>query len=159
MLFLFDRRGLIFCGKRRDSDPAKSGEGWQVPQGGIDQGETLEAAVARELKEEVGAHVAARIIAAAPKPMFYDFPDFLGSRKAFNGKYRGQMQHAFLLFYSGDGGDIDISHSADGEPPEFSAYDWKTPEQIRSLIVVFKRPLYDHALDYFEPMIAEYNAR
>lgn len=151
-IVLIDGAGLIFSGKRHDRPGIH--DGWQLPQGGIDEGEELHQAVRRELAEEVGAEVRADIIAAYPEPLAYHFSDFSGGQKAFNNKYRGQRQHWFYLRYRGDGMDIDVGRSHDGDPPEFSGYAWRTPAEILRDIVPVKRPIYERIMDYFARNVA-----
>lgn len=145
-LVLCNAAGLIFSGKRADQSAAQ--DGWQMPQGGIDVGETAEAAALRELMEEVGSNVRATILGAYPQPLSYDFKDFDGARQIFSGKYRGQMQYWYYLRLLSPESTIDITHSHGGEPPEFSAYAWRTPDEIVRDIVPVKREIYAQVLKY-----------
>lgn len=147
-LVLINPGGKIFSGKRRDQPDVHMG--WQLPQGGVEQDEELHKAVLRELAEEVGEAVRADIITAYPEPLVYLFSDFMGARNIFDGKYRGQRQHWYYLRYHGDGSDIDIDRSCDGEPPEFTAWDWRSPHEILRDIVAVKKPIYEKILAYFE---------
>lgn len=145
-LVLLHPSGLIFSGKRRDQQ--EPGQGWQLPQGGVDVGEKPEDAALRELREEVGPTVRADIVAAYPRPLNYDFKDFTGARRIYDGKYRGQSQYWFYLRLTGPERAIDISHGWDGEAPEFSAWAWRTSEEILRDIIDVKRPIYGAVLDY-----------
>lgn len=127
--------GLIFVGQRIDSVV----EAWQLPQGGIDEGEDAEAAALRELGEETGIapeHVT--LIAQAPGEFFYDLPDELIG-KVWKGKWRGQRQRWFLYRFTGTDGDVDIAT----DHQEFRAWRWATPAEVVALAVPFKRKLYE----------------
>lgn len=145
-LVLLNAAGMIFSGKRADQ-PGEL-DGWQLPQGGIDAGETPQAAVLRELAEEVGPNVRAKVIAAYPQPLSYEFKDFEGARRAFGGKYRGQIQHWFYLQMLSPDTDIDITQVHDGDPPEFSTYAWRTADEVLRFSIAVKRPIYADVLDY-----------
>ena len=150
-LVLVNDAGLIFSGKRADqADPT---EGWQLPQGGIDVGETPMAAVVRELAEEVGPLVRADILGVFPDMLSYEYKDFKQPRQ-LAGKYRGQMQQWYYLRMRSPDSDIDITQSYDGDPPEFSAYAWRTPFEIIRDIVRVKQPIYAAVLGYLPTILA-----
>lgn len=136
---LFNARGLVFVARRIDTraDPAFAGV-WQMPQGGIDEGENPRGAVLRELEEETGTNKAV-ILAEAGRWLRYDLPDDLAAR-VWGGRYRGQEQKWFALRFTGDDGDIDLE--ADKEP-EFCDWKWAPLSSIPDLIVPFKRRLYE----------------
>jgi putative (di)nucleoside polyphosphate hydrolase len=126
--------GRVFAGQRIDTPGA-----WQMPQGGIDPGETPEAAALRELQEETG--VQPRLVtleAATDDWLRYDLPAALVGR-IWGGKYRGQEQRWFLLRFHGVDGDIDIAR----DHPEFSTWAWMAPDDLLASIVSFKRDVYD----------------
>jgi putative (di)nucleoside polyphosphate hydrolase len=129
---LFNRDGKVFVGKRID----QTVEGWQMPQGGIDKGESPKQAALRELKEEVGTDKA-EIISEMEDWITYDLPKHLIG-VAFHGKYRGQKQKWFALRFTGEDGDIDLTT----HEPEFSAFRWVDLKTLPSLIVPFKRDTY-----------------
>jgi len=83
---LFNKDGKVFVGKRID----QTVEGWQMPQGGIDKGETPKQAALRELMEETGTDKA-EIIGEMDDWVTYDLPPHLIG-VAFHGKYKGQRQ-------------------------------------------------------------------
>ena len=142
---LANRAGLIFVGQRLDTE----NDAWQMPQGGIDDGEEAEAAAIRELGEEAGIgpqHF--DIIARSEREHFYDLPDHLIG-KMWKGRYRGQRQMWFLARFSGEDADIDIKT----EQPEFRAWKWTEPHTIPDLIVPFKRKLYEDLLAEFGGLI------
>lgn len=133
---LINSEGKAFVGKRIDN---REGDWWQMPQGGVDEGEELEAAMRRELAEEVGAkpeHL--QPIARLPVELFYDLPPELRT-KLWGGKYKGQRQTWYLVRFSGADADIDLE--AD-ERPEFCDWKWVDPELLPELIVPFKRDVY-----------------
>ncbi|OYY71232.1 RNA pyrophosphohydrolase [Sphingomonas sp. 28-63-12] len=133
-IIIVNEAGLIFVGQRIDS----TAEAWQLPQGGIDEGEEAEAAALRELGEETGiAPDKVQLIAVAPGEFFYDLPDELVG-KVWKGKWRGQRQRWFLYRLTGDDGDIDIAT----HHQEFSAWRWSTRAEVIDLAVPFKRQLY-----------------
>ena len=131
-LMLLNREGRVFVGKRID----QTVEGWQMPQGGIDKGETPRQAALRELKEEIGT-AKAEIIAEMEDWLSYDLPDHLVGI-AFHGKFRGQRQKWFALRFTGEDRDIDLT----AHEPEFSEWKWLAAEALPGVIVPFKRELY-----------------
>ncbi len=135
---LFDRRGLVFVARRADLPNAEGAPGgWQLPQGGIDEHEDPRAAVLRELAEEIGTD-RATIIGEHPDWLTYDLPPELIGR-ALGGRYRGQRQRWYALRF--DGTDADIRLDLDPHP-EFDAWRWAPLEELPSLAVGFKLPIY-----------------
>jgi putative (di)nucleoside polyphosphate hydrolase len=129
---LFNVEGLVFVGRRIDTQDA-----WQLPQGGVDEGEKPSRAVLRELLEEIGTASAA-IIAKSQRKYVYDLPEHLVG-KVWGGKYRGQKQRWFALRFTGS--DVDIDLCAHGHP-EFDAWRWVPIDSLPTLAVAFKRDLY-----------------
>ncbi len=129
---LFNAGGLVFVGERIDTPGA-----WQMPQGGIDEGETAEQAALRELREEIGTDKA-EIVKILPEKICYDLPDDL-RRKLWDGRYKGQEQTWTVLRFTGHDDDIDINAH---DPPEFRNWQWIPIEKTLSLIVPFKRDTY-----------------
>lgn len=138
-IMLLNRQGLIFVGKRVD----QTVEGWQMPQGGIDDGETPHQAALRELKEEAGTDKA-DIIAEMDEWVTYDLPSHLVG-VAFHGRYRGQRQKWFALRFTGRDEDIDLY----AHEPEFSAWKWLSLEELPRVIVPFKRDSYAKVISAF----------
>ncbi|BAK66439.1 MULTISPECIES: RNA pyrophosphohydrolase [Sphingobium] len=141
-IMLANRQGHVFVGRRIQP---KEGDAWQMPQGGIDRGETAEQALMRELAEETG--VAANlvdIIARSAREHLYDLPEPLIG-KLWGGKYRGQAQRWFLLRFKGEDGDINI----ETHHPEFADWRWVQAEELVDLIVPFKRPVYREVVQEF----------
>ena len=152
-LCLFNSRGLILLAERSGRSGA-----WQMPQGGVQKGESIEVAALRELKEEIGTD-RADIITRVPEILRYEFPDYMQYRDGvFHGKYRGQEQDWFALKFLGQDSEIDLSNPFEPEHPEFSAWRWATLAEAVELVVDFKRPVYARVAQAFQP-IAEKLAR
>ncbi len=139
-IVLTSAAGTIFAGERRDTPGA-----WQMPQGGIDPGETPRSAALRELVEETG--VSADLVtveAETPDWVAYDLPDHLIG-KAWKGRYRGQKQLWYLMRYHGLDDQIDIAT----KHPEFDRWQWMAPDALIAAIVPFKRDLYANVIGQF----------
>ncbi|MEN2746664.1 RNA pyrophosphohydrolase [Sphingomonas sp. T9W2] len=140
-VMLMNRDGQVFVGQRLDSTL----EAWQMPQGGIDEGEEAIEAAVRELREETGVMPdKVRLIAEAPGEFLYDLPDDMIGR-IWKGKWRGQRQRWFLFAFEGEDGDIDIATPE----PEFRAWRWADPADLPTMIVPFKKTLYERVLAAF----------
>jgi putative (di)nucleoside polyphosphate hydrolase len=129
---LLNRRGEVFVGARADMPS----EAWQMPQGGIDEGEDPAAAAFRELKEEVGTDNA-EILAESRDWLCYDLPPAIRER-ARHGNWRGQRQKWFVMRFRGD--DSEIAPAT--RHPEFRAWKWVPIDALPDLIVSFKREVY-----------------
>ena len=139
-IMLLNRQGEVFVARRIDL-PMMSA--WQMPQGGIDPGETPRQAALRELKEEIGTDKA-EIFVESRGWLEYDLPaDVAGG--IWGGRYRGQRQKWFAMRFTGSDGDINLAT----EHPEFDAWQWVAPERLPELIVPFKRQLYIDILAEF----------
>lgn len=140
-VMLLNADGHVFVGQRLDS----SSEAWQMPQGGIDDGEDAETAAIRELGEETGIepHLA-QIITRSADELVYDLPDHLIG-KMWKGRYRGQRQLWFLMRFLGSDADVDI-HT---HHQEFRAWKWTPHHTLVDLIVPFKRELYANVIAEF----------
>ena len=148
---LFNRDGLVFVGQRNDlNDIEKDSGSWQMPQGGIDEGEEPRTAVLRELKEETGTDKA-EVVAETKGWFRYDIPSIV-SGKLWHGKYKGQRQKWFALRFLGTDADIDIaSHN-----PEFAAWKWAPLDELPALIIPFKREVYTAVVAELGPVIRKY---
>ena len=133
-MVLINAEGHIFAGKRLDNNT----DAWQMPQGGIDEGETPEKAAFRELSEETGIHHSkARLLGKTKDWLSYDIPVDL-IPKLWGGRYRGQKQKWFAFEFLGKDSDINIVT----EEPEFSEWAWKSRDNLLSSIVPFKLDVY-----------------
>lgn len=140
---LASHNNRVFVGQRIDSTL----DAWQMPQGGIDRGESAESAALRELAEETGVspHLVT-IVTRSRHEHLYDIPAHLvGS--IWDGRYRGQRQWWFFMRFNGTDSDIDIAT----EHQEFRAWKWAKPERLPHLIVPFKRVLYETIVAEFAP--------
>jgi putative (di)nucleoside polyphosphate hydrolase len=140
-VMLLNRDGKVFVGARIDN----SDEAWQMPQGGIDEGEEPWATALRELEEETGIapHFVERL-AACPERLKYDLPEEWRPR-LWGGKWVGQEQDWYLARFLGTDADVNIAT----EHPEFREWKWVEPGQLPDLIVPFKRDLYGRLLREF----------
>jgi putative (di)nucleoside polyphosphate hydrolase len=143
-IFLLNRDRQVFVGRRLDTAPAA----WQLPQGGIDDGETPESAGWREMLEEIGTDKA-RLLARSRVWRSYDLPPDL-ARRMWRGRYKGQTQ--LWLAFSFEGEDTDIR--LDTEHPEFADWRWMEPARLPELAVSFKRAIYLSVVDEFRPLWA-----
>jgi putative (di)nucleoside polyphosphate hydrolase len=131
--------------------PAKSQDKrvyWQMPQGGIEPGESPRQAAMRELREEIGTD-RVEIIAESPAWVRYDLPAAL-RLEAPSKAWHGQEQKWFLMRYMGDETGIDVAT----EHPEFSSWRWVSPAEVSDLVIHFKRDLYRQVMeDLFDAQI------
>lgn len=142
-IMLLNHQGMVFVGRRIDTEE----HAWQMPQGGIDPGEEPAAAALRELAEEVGTGKA-DIVAETDGWLTYDLPPDLAGT-LWRGKWKGQAQKWFAMRFTGVDTDIDIATSH----PEFSAWRWAARDELATLIVPFKRPVYEAVLTALEPKL------
>jgi len=149
-LAMFSKAGHIFVGRRIN------GRGpfqWQMPQGGIDEGETPESAALRELEEEIGVPTKlVDVLQETEDWLYYDFPPDLLRR--LPGPYLGQRQKWFALRFRGSDSDVRL----DRHTPEFDAWRWARLEETPELIVPFKRPVYTEVAKLFVPWTAPVDA-
>jgi len=151
-VMLLNAEGLVFVGRRAERKGASEGEGqwWQMPQGGMDEGETPEDAAKRELWEETGIR-SALIFAQTAEWLFYDLPrDLVGV--AWKGLYRGQKQKWFAARFQGPEHEIDLGPHP-GHKAEFDAWRWVPVAALPDLVVPFKREVYTAVVTEFAPLI------
>lgn len=137
-IVLLNTQGLVFVGQRLDSKL----EAWQMPQGGIDDGEDPRTTALRELEEETGiAPHLVDVIAETPEWHYYDLPDEMVGT-IWKGRYAGQRQKWFSMRFLGSDADVAI----DTAHPEFKAWRWAEAHTLVDLAVPFKRDLYADVL-------------
>lgn len=139
-ILLMNHNKEIFIAQRRDF----AQDAWQLPQGGIDEGETPLEAGFREMKEEIGTDNA-EFLAESQDWHNYDFPQFLIPR-LWKGQYRGQRQKWLLFKFLGNDSEINIETNH----PEFSQWRWAKAEDVVSLAVHFKRSIYNKIILEFQ---------
>ncbi|MGD9740904.1 MAG: RNA pyrophosphohydrolase [Bauldia sp.] len=152
---LFNRAGKVFVGRRLDGPEEAEGTGrwWQMPQGGIDDGEDLEAAARRELFEETNAR-SVSLLGLHPDWLLYDLPpELLG--KAWGGKFRGQRIRYVAFRFEGEDSEIDVRNPGGGHKPEFVEWRWEDLSALPDLIVPFKRDVYRSVATEFAPFAAQ----
>lgn len=153
-VLVFNAAGLVWAGHRKaapNSEEEGSGQLWQMPQGGIDEGEDPEMAALRELYEETGIS-SVRPLGSTAGWLTYDLPPHLLG-KALKGRYRGQKQMWFAYRFEGEESEIRIDPPPDGHAAEFDAWEWKKLEDMPRLIVPFKRDLYQRLVAEFRHLV------
>ncbi len=145
-IMLLNAARQVFVAKRIDMPS----DAWQMPQGGIDKGETPVAAAWREMREEIGTD-RATLRAESRDWLRYDLPAELAPR-LWGGRFRGQEQKWFVFDFAGRDSDIDI---AQDRHPEFSDWRWVEMARLPALIVPFKRQLYTDLVAEFSPLLRD----
>ncbi len=138
-IVLLNNAGNVLIAERLDNPG-----GWQMPQGGIDEGEAPETAVFREMEEEIGTRNA-EILGMMNDWICYDFPQALSDR-LWDGKYCGQRQKWIALRFLGSDDEIDLTTH---DEPEFSAWKWVPFDELTRYAVPFKRAVYAHVVKEF----------
>jgi putative (di)nucleoside polyphosphate hydrolase len=139
---LFNATGLVLIGRRfRDDGPEiiQPGLEWQMPQGGVDEGEDLRQAAMRELWEETGATHADYL--GETDWLTYEFPPYDGPPHRL-AKFRGQRQKWFALRFTGREQDLDPLTPRNNQPAEFDAWRWEHLDKVADLVVPFRREVY-----------------
>jgi len=144
-IMLLNRAGRVFVARRVDTP----GEAWQMPQGGIDEGESPVAAAWREMQEEIGTD-RAELLAESRGWLRYELPPEIASR-VWGGRYRGQEQKWFAFRFTGTDSDINLAR----HDPEFLEWKWVAMDALADLIVPFKRQLYRDIVAEFGHLAAE----
>ena len=131
-IMLFNEICLVWTGRRVDVE-----DSWQMPQGGIDTGESPISAAYRELYEETGCQ-SVELVGQTTDWILYDLPQAL-VKKSWGGKFRGQAQKWFVFHFKGDDKEFDLAKT---EKPEFSEWKWTNIYKLDEFVVDFKRPVY-----------------
>ena len=145
-LMVFNYLGNVFSGQRLDNP----NNAWQLPQGGINEGESPIDAAFRELEEETSIR-SVNYVAEYPEWLNYEVPTYLANN-LWEGKYRGQTQKWILLYFNGLDNEINI----DTLNPEFKNWLWLNPIELSSKAIYFKKDVYKKINDIFLPIIKEY---
>ncbi len=142
-IIVLNKENKVFVGKRRDNPINK----WQMPQGGVDRGESLVNAMKRELKEETSIR-SIEILKELEGWTEYELPDYLLG-KIWRGKYRGQKQKWFIVKFLGKDEEINLKTTH----PEFIEWQWLDIENLPSVIVHFKKKVYEKLLPVIKSFI------
>jgi putative (di)nucleoside polyphosphate hydrolase len=149
---VLNQNGLIFIGRRVEGpEHIDNVHVWQMPQGGIDEGEDPYPAALRELHEETNIRSVEKL-GEIKDWLYYDIPrDIVG--RAWKGRYRGQKQKWYAFRFVGDESEIDIAHPAGGHEPEFVEWRWELMENLPNLVVPFKRKVYEQVVREFRKFV------
>ena len=131
-IIVLNNKNQVFVGKRRDNP----GDKWQMPQGGVDEGEDNFSAMQRELIEETSIKNI-KIIKEIENIFEYELPENLVGI-IWKGKFRGQKQKWFITRFLGQDSEINLNT----KHPEFIKWKWLEPEKLPDVIVDFKKNLY-----------------
>jgi len=144
---LVNLEGKAFVGRRIDN---REGDWWQMPQGGVDEGEDLRETAFRELYEETGIERdKVELLKQMDDEIAYDLPPELQG-KLWGGKYRGQRQAWFLMRFRGTDADVNLQAH---DPAEFCEWKWIDPDQLPEMIVPFKKRVYRAVLEGFRDLV------
>ena len=133
---ILNSQNMVFVGRRKDNP----GDKWQMPQGGVDDGEKYIEAMKRELFEETGIKNF-ELVKEIEGMTEYELPDYLLG-KIWKGKYRGQKQKWFVVRFLGNDNEINLNTSK----PEFIEWKWANLDDLPGMIVDFKKKLYEKLL-------------
>ena len=133
---VLNKKNQVFVGKRKDNPVDK----WQMPQGGVNEGEDLTSAMKRELNEETGIENI-KILNEIDGWFEYELPNYLLG-KIWRGKFRGQKQKWFIVKFLGNDEEINLEK----DKPEFIEWKWLDIEKLPNVIVDFKKNMYNKLL-------------
>ena len=142
-IILLNNKNQVFVGKRKDNP----GDKWQMPQGGVDEGEDFTAAMKRELLEETSVK-SIKIIKEFKQKYEYELPKNLVGI-IWKGKYRGQKQKWFIVKFLGNENEINLNT----KHPEFIEWKWINAKTLPIVVVDFKKKLYLNLLKEIELVI------
>ena len=131
-IVVLNNQNKVFVGKRKDNPVDK----WQMPQGGVDNGEDYISAMKRELFEETSIK-SIKVLEEIERFFEYELPeDLIGI--IWKGKFRGQKQKWFITKFVGKEKEINLKT----KNPEFIEWKWILPEELPNVIVDFKKNIY-----------------
>ena len=133
---VLNNKNQVFVGKRKDNP----GDKWQMPQGGVDIGESYINAMKRELFEETSIKNI-KILKEVDRIYEYELPNNLVGI-IWKGKFRGQKQKWFITKFLGEDSEINLNT----KNPEFIDWKWIEPKKLPEVIVDFKKNLYKNLL-------------
>jgi len=147
-MMVLNRDNHVFIG-RRTSGPehVDASHSWQMPQGGVDDGEDLYQAALRELQEETSIRSVMKL-GEIDDWLSYDIPQRIAGR-AWKGRYRGQKQKWFAFRFTGNENEINILQPVGGHKPEFVEWRWEPMRNLPRLIIPFKRQVYEQVVKEF----------
>ena len=145
-IMLVSKQGKIFTATRNDYP----GDYWQMPQGGIEEGENIIDAAKRELKEETSVE-SITLIHQHSDWLYYDLPE-QWRKKLWSGKYIGQKQKWCCFAFNGNEQEINLAT----EIPEFLEWRWTNIDDLPQSIVPFKQKLYQDIVAIFNPYITNH---
>jgi putative (di)nucleoside polyphosphate hydrolase len=142
-VIILNNQNKIFVGKRKDNPIDK----WQMPQGGVDEGEDYLSAMKRELLEETSIK-SIEVLLEIEEFFEYELPEKLLG-KIWKGKFKGQKQKWFITRFIGNENEINLRTTN----PEFIEWKWILPEKLPEVIVDFKKKMYLRLLTHIEKFI------
>ena len=145
-IMVLNRDGKVWVGKRIKHPGTDTDRFWQMPQGGIDEGEDPKAAALRELYEETGIK-SVEPLGETPEWLHYDFPE--GVKRKIAERYRGQKQMWYVYRFTGQDSEIQINPPPDGHKAEFDQWRWVDMDELPDLVVEFKRDVYEQLVRLF----------
>jgi len=152
-ILVFNSQGQVWLGRRllgEMDENAGASKLWQLPQGGIDHGESPLAAAKRELYEETGI-TSVELLDEIAEWLDYEVPDAVLGR-ALKGKYRGQRQKWFAFRFTGYEEEIAINPPPHGNETEFDAWAWVDLETLPDKVVSFKLHIYQRLVQQWQPL-------
>ena len=150
---VLNAQGRVFVGRRIEGpEHVDLTHVWQMPQGGIDEGEDPWPAALRELHEETNIRSVERL-GEIPEWLDYDLPPEV-AKQAWKGRYRGQTQKWYALRFTGKESEIDIHTPGGGaHEPEFVEWRWEPMANVPDLVIPFKRAVYQRVVDAFRHLV------